>query len=44
MSQAQTMRAVLIEGGEGPIENLYIGETSRPVPGAGMVLVQAGFL
>jgi hypothetical protein len=25
------MRAVLIKDGQGPIENLYIGETDKPV-------------
>jgi len=35
-----TMRAVLIKDGKGPIENLYIGETEKPVPHQGQVLVQ----
>ncbi|KAH7919471.1 quinone oxidoreductase putative [Leucogyrophana mollusca] len=34
------MRAVLIKDGKGPIENLYIGETEKPVPMAGQVLVE----
>ena len=34
------MRAVLIKGGHGPIENLHIGETDRPVPKKGQVLVK----
>ncbi|KII84164.1 hypothetical protein PLICRDRAFT_179839 [Plicaturopsis crispa FD-325 SS-3] len=34
------MRAVLIKDGKGPIENLYIGETPKPVPGPGEVLVK----
>ncbi|KAG1751066.1 quinone oxidoreductase putative [Suillus lakei] len=34
------MRAVLIKGGHGPIENLYIGETDKPVPTKGQVLVK----
>ena len=35
-----TMRAVLIKDGKGPIENLYIGDTERPVPKEGEVLVK----
>ncbi|KAI6166639.1 quinone oxidoreductase putative [Pisolithus thermaeus] len=35
-----TMRAVLIKDDEGPIENLYIGETEKPVPEEGQVLVK----
>jgi len=31
---------VLIKGGHGPIENLYIGETDKPVPKKGQVLVK----
>lgn len=34
------MRAVLIKDGKGPIENLYIGETDKPVPSKGQVLVK----
>ncbi|KAG1743186.1 quinone oxidoreductase putative [Suillus paluster] len=34
------MRAVLIKGGQGPIENLYLGETDKPVPTKGQVLVK----
>ncbi|KAG1751632.1 quinone oxidoreductase putative [Suillus paluster] len=34
------MRAVLIKDGQGPIENLYIGETDKPVPMKGQVLVK----
>lgn len=34
------MRAVLIKDGKGPIENLYIGDTERPVPKEGEVLVK----
>lgn len=34
------MRAVLIKDGHGPIENLYIGETDKPVPKKGQVLVK----
>ncbi|OAX40442.1 GroES-like protein, partial [Rhizopogon vinicolor AM-OR11-026] len=34
------MRAVLIKGGHGPIENLYIGEADKPVPKKGQVLVK----
>ena len=35
-----TMKAVLIKDGKGPIENLYVGETEKPVPEAGQVLVK----
>jgi len=35
-----TMRAVLIKDGQGPIENLYIGDTAQPVPKHGEVLVK----
>ena len=35
-----TMRAVLIKGGKGPVENLYIGEIERPSPRHGEVLVK----
>ncbi|OJA12287.1 hypothetical protein AZE42_12809 [Rhizopogon vesiculosus] len=34
------MRAVLIKGGHGPIENLYIGEADKPIPKKGQVLVK----
>ncbi|KAF9468670.1 quinone oxidoreductase [Collybia nuda] len=34
------MRAVLIKDGKGPIENLYIGETTKPGPRSGEVLVK----
>jgi len=34
------MRAVLIKDGKGPIENLYIGETEKPTPSAGQVLIK----
>ncbi|KAG1723075.1 quinone oxidoreductase putative [Suillus paluster] len=34
------MRAVLIKGGQGPVENLYIGETDKPIPTKGQVLVK----
>ncbi|KAG2365104.1 hypothetical protein BDR07DRAFT_1470550 [Suillus spraguei] len=34
------MRAVLIKDGQGPIENLYIGETDKPVLTKGQVLVK----
>ena len=36
-----TMRAVLIKDGKGPIENLYVGDTERPVPKEGEVLIKA---
>ena len=35
-----TMRAVLIKDGKGPVENLYIGETQKPTPGPGQVVVK----
>ncbi|KAG6335615.1 hypothetical protein ID866_3472 [Astraeus odoratus] len=35
-----TMRAVLIKDGQGPVENLYIGETEKPAPKEGQVLVK----
>jgi putative PIG3 family NAD(P)H quinone oxidoreductase len=35
-----TMRAVCIKDGKGPVENLYIGEISKPTPKPGEVLVQ----
>ncbi|KAF7965540.1 hypothetical protein HWV62_43042 [Athelia sp. TMB] len=34
------MRAVLIKDGKGPVENLYIGETPKPTPGPGQVVVK----
>jgi len=34
------MRAVLVKDGKGPVQNLYIGETPKPKPGAGQVLVK----
>lgn len=38
---AQTrMRAVLVKNGAGGVENLYIGETPKPSPAAGQVLVK----
>lgn len=35
-----TMRAVLIKDGQGPIENLYVGETECPLPKEEQVLVK----
>ncbi|KAH8085942.1 quinone oxidoreductase putative [Cristinia sonorae] len=35
-----SMRAVLIKDGKGPIENLHIAETAKPVPKDGEVLVK----
>ncbi|KAF8644434.1 hypothetical protein AX16_008493 [Volvariella volvacea WC 439] len=35
-----SMRAVLIKDGKGPVENLYLGETDRPVLKPGEVLVK----
>ncbi|PIL35168.1 hypothetical protein GSI_02957 [Ganoderma sinense ZZ0214-1] len=37
------MRAILVKDGKGPIENLYIGEAEKPVPGPGQVLVKVKF-
>jgi hypothetical protein len=37
-----TMRAVLIRDEAGPVENLYIGETAKPIPAIGEVLVKVG--
>lgn len=34
------MRAVLIKGGNGSAENLYIGETPKPSPQPGQILVK----
>jgi len=34
------MRAVLIKNGKGPIENLYVGDSERPQPSEGQVLVK----
>ena len=39
-----TMRAVLIKDGKGPVENLYIGETSIPTLQPGQVLVKVGLI
>ncbi|THH17270.1 hypothetical protein EW146_g3503 [Bondarzewia mesenterica] len=35
-----SMRAVLVKDGKGPVENLYLGEVPRPVPGDDQVLVK----
>ena len=35
-----SMRAVLIRDGQGPVENLYLGEAPKLSPGAGQVLVK----
>ncbi|KIJ17867.1 hypothetical protein PAXINDRAFT_167810 [Paxillus involutus ATCC 200175] len=35
-----TMQAVLIKDGKGPVDNLYIGDTEKPVPKEGEVLVK----
>jgi hypothetical protein len=37
-----TMQAVLIKDGKGPVDNLYIGDTEKPVPKEGEVLVKVG--
>ncbi|KAI0762024.1 quinone oxidoreductase [Trametes elegans] len=34
------MRAILVKDGKGPIDNLYLGETEKPTPEPGKVLVQ----
>jgi len=38
------MRAVLIKDGEGPVENLYIGEAPKPTLGNGEVLIKESFI
>lgn len=38
------MRAVLVKDGKGPVENLYIGETTKPVPRPGEVVVKVNML
>lgn len=38
-----TMRAVLVKGGKGPVENLYIDEIEKPSPEHGEVLVKVLF-
>jgi NADPH:quinone reductase-like Zn-dependent oxidoreductase len=38
------MRAVLIKDGEGPVENLYIGEAPKPTLGKGEVLVKESLI
>jgi NADPH:quinone reductase-like Zn-dependent oxidoreductase len=37
-----SMQAVLIKDGKGPVENIYIGETSIPTLQPGQVLVKVG--
>lgn len=37
---SKNMRAVLVKDGNGPAENLYIGETPKPTPAPGQVLVK----
>ncbi|KAI1786870.1 quinone oxidoreductase [Ganoderma leucocontextum] len=37
------MRAILVKDGKGPVENLYLGEAEKPVPGPGEVLVKVKF-
>ena len=34
------MRAILVKDGRGPLENLYLGEAEKPIPGPGKVLVK----
>ncbi|OSD02369.1 quinone oxidoreductase [Trametes coccinea BRFM310] len=34
------MRAILVKDGKGPVDNLYLGETAKPSPGPGKVLVK----
>jgi NADPH:quinone reductase-like Zn-dependent oxidoreductase len=34
------MRAVLVKGGAGGVENLFIGDAPKPAPTAGQVLVK----
>ena len=35
------MRAILVRNGAGGIENLFLGESARPKPSVGEVLVKA---
>ncbi|EJF60976.1 quinone oxidoreductase [Dichomitus squalens LYAD-421 SS1] len=37
------MRAILVKDGKGHVENLYLGEAEKPVPGQGNVLVKVKF-
>lgn len=37
---SETMRAVLIKDGKGPVENLYLGEAPKPTPKQNEVLVK----
>lgn len=37
---SETMRAVLIKDGKGPVENLYLGEAPKPAPKPNEVLVK----
>ncbi|KAL7421992.1 hypothetical protein Q5752_003764 [Cryptotrichosporon argae] len=37
---ADKMKAILIKDGKGPVDNLYIGETEKPSPEKGEVLVK----
>ncbi|KAI0642972.1 quinone oxidoreductase [Trametes meyenii] len=37
------MRAILVKSGRGPLENLYLGETEKPSPGPGKVLVKVKY-
>ncbi|EPT00239.1 hypothetical protein FOMPIDRAFT_161321 [Fomitopsis schrenkii] len=37
------MKAILVKDGKGPISNLYLGETEKPTPRPGEVLVQVKY-
>lgn len=37
---SETMRAVLVKDGKGPVENLYLGEAPKPAPKPNQVLVK----
>lgn len=38
--QSRIMRAILVKDGKGPISNLFLGETEKPSPKPGEVLVK----
>ena len=38
------MRAVIVKDGKGPVENLYIGEITKPTPHHSEVLVKVEWI
>ena len=36
----ETMKAIDVEGGRGPAQNLHLAEIDRPVPGPGQILIR----